>query len=658
MRYKVLDAKEPCWAQLPLSTPCVASVYQASVFGQGIVMNILKQPLARYFALIGTVLLAILHHVNVKAEHDAAQTYFARSSLDASERVGLKFERAFQAIHQSASTMAKVPGIIAFDARTASLDPGTQTNAQQIFDSLVRQIRVSHMHVAVQGVEAAPDRHGLIAQRQPLFTIEPNDKTDRNPFGGVRLPVLREIQSHQQWFQNNHPTTQTLPAKNIPMIGGTGTVKSHQRKTLSHVILSVPFFSDKGILAGTVSAVISKTELHRLLPSMHFALVNTRYNFVLHAHNNGQEKKSARWVEIGAPDPNLTASNVVDLETHDPRSKWRLWSGRPNSDYLKSSAYQTISTFETAGYIGFILLLTIIMFIQWLETARAKARRATKMAEETRAAHAKTLEAERETRRLNEELKANMQMLSDTQLELVKHERLAALGQVTATLSHEIRNPLGAIRSSLYVIRQASQKAELKLDRPLDRIERSVTRCDNLIGDFLEYTRTNELTFKSVNAAEFLNLLLDDQTFAENITIIRDLPDGGPQIAIDPDRFRRVVINLVENAAQAISEHSDEGGEIRVSCLIDSENTVISVSDNGPGITDEVLGKIFEPLFTTKSFGAGLGLATVKQLVEQHDAELTIDTKLGVGTTFNINLKLAAANVVNLNAPIIEEKAA
>ncbi len=625
-------------------------------------MGLLKQPLARYFALLSTVLLIIVHYVTMQGEHDAAQLYFVRASAAETEKVGKRVQATFQAIHQSASTMARVPGIAALNGEMAKSDQRTRTNAQQIFDSLARQVDVSHIHVAVLGFDHQTVKSSSSSQRtRPLTVSGPNHRevNESNIFVNA---VFREIKSHQQWFLDTHPVASEDTAARVPMIGGVTSRTQHEisnnRTQSTKVVLSVPVFASTGTLAGTVSVVISSSALSSLLPNKNFALVNTRYNYVSPTREGGQAHLSARWVELGAPDPELAASSIFDLETLDPRSQWRLWYGRPNKDYYNSPAYETTTLFETGGYIGFILLLTIIMFVQWLETARAKAQRATEFAEKTRAAHAKTLKAEREARRLNEELKANMKMLSDTQLELVKHERLAALGQVTATLSHEIRNPLGAIRSSLYVIRLAAEKAEIKLDRPLDRIERSVTRCDNLIGDFLEYTRTHELSFKPVNATEFLNLLLDEQTFAENITIKRDLPDEDLQIVVDPDRFRRVIINLVENAAQAITEHKDCGGEICVSCRSSDTGSVISVSDNGPGIPDDVLGKIFEPLFTTKSFGAGLGLATVKQLIEQHGAELTIDTTPDLGTTFNINLKSTAVTTANNNAPIIKEKAA
>lgn len=235
-------------------------------------------------------------------------------------------------------------------------------------------------------------------------------------------------------------------------------------------------------------------------------------------------------------------------------------------------------------------------------------------------------------------LERSHQELAESQQRLVQSERLSVLGQVTATISHEIRNPLGAIRNSLFTIGRTAAAKGWNVDRPLSRAERSVTRCDNIISDLLEYTRTKELTLRTVDGSEYLNELLDEQSLPDNVTLCRQLPVPGPRIAVDLDRFRRVIINLLENAAQTIAGDQADGGEIVITCESCGDGHAIRVKDNGPGIPDEVLDRIFEPLFTTKSFGAGLGLPTVKQVVEQHGAELLIETECGIGTTFSVVL--------------------
>ena len=251
----------------------------------------------------------------------------------------------------------------------------------------------------------------------------------------------------------------------------------------------------------------------------------------------------------------------------------------------------------------------------------------------------------------NEELKKS-------QFKLIEAEQLATVGRVTATVSHEIRNPLGAIRNSLYMIEKKAAAANLDLHHLIERAERSVARCDSIIGDLLEYTRTNKVKMVAVDSTEYLNELLDEQALPGTITLTRDLPVPGQRIVIDLDRFRRAIINLVVNAAQAIKESGAECGEISVSCRPHGEGSVISVQDNGPGIPEDLLARISEPLFTTKSFGVGLGLPTTEKVVEQHGGELRIDTQVGVGTTFSILLPSARFALANEEQTHREEKAA
>jgi signal transduction histidine kinase len=123
---------------------------------------------------------------------------------------------------------------------------------------------------------------------------------------------------------------------------------------------------------------------------------------------------------------------------------------------------------------------------------------------------------------------------------------------------------------------------------------------------------------------------------------VRDLGAPGVVAAFDPDRLRRVVVNLVENAAQSRADSEREKRELEISVATRrlGESIEIVVSDNGAGIAPDVLPRIFEPLFSTKSFGTGLGLPTVKQIVEQHGGEIELSSELGVGTRARVRLPL------------------
>ena len=223
--------------------------------------------------------------------------------------------------------------------------------------------------------------------------------------------------------------------------------------------------------------------------------------------------------------------------------------------------------------------------------------------------------------------------------ELLKKERLSVLGQFTATVANELRNPLSAIRNTLFTMREIASSSGLQLDRPIARIQRSIARCDRIIGDLLEYIRNPELSRISVNFDEWLRDVLVEHGLPPSVTLVEEYVARDAIVRIDADRIRHVVINLIDNAAQALGE-MPPGTPLRIavrSVLVDGA-LELSVTDTGPGIAPENMARIFEPLFSTKSFGAGLGLSTVKQIVVQHGGTIEIDSELGVGTRVVIRL--------------------
>jgi signal transduction histidine kinase len=228
--------------------------------------------------------------------------------------------------------------------------------------------------------------------------------------------------------------------------------------------------------------------------------------------------------------------------------------------------------------------------------------------------------------------------------ELLKRERLSVLGQLTATVAHELRNPLSAIRNSVYAMRELSAGANQMLDRPMTRIDRAINRCDGIIGDLLEYARARVLETAPIALDGWLADVLDDQAVPDGIRLERRFAAAGAVVAIDPDRFRRVINNLVENAMQALVERGRDAAARRVTVATSqAERTEIAIADTGPGIPPEILPRIFEPLFSTKSFGTGLGLPTVKQIVEQHQGTITVSSMLGEGTLVSLSLPTVAA---------------
>jgi signal transduction histidine kinase len=245
--------------------------------------------------------------------------------------------------------------------------------------------------------------------------------------------------------------------------------------------------------------------------------------------------------------------------------------------------------------------------------------------------------------RLNSELSDNIQKLKDTQEEMVKAGRMAQLGQLTATVAHELRNPLAAVRTSAFVLDRKIKGKGLGVEQQLQRIDNGVVRCDNIISQLLDFARTRAAQCKLLELDTWLAKIVEEEAakLPGIVTIDCTLGLGGLVSAIDPDRLSRCVINLISNASEALVGKGDELSDnasfvpnIKISSSRTARGIEIMVADNGPGISEENLLKIKEPLFTTKSFGTGLGLPAVEKILEQHNGGLEITSKLGEGACF------------------------
>jgi signal transduction histidine kinase len=158
----------------------------------------------------------------------------------------------------------------------------------------------------------------------------------------------------------------------------------------------------------------------------------------------------------------------------------------------------------------------------------------------------------------------------------------------------------------------------------------------------LDYARSRQLQSTEQVLDQWLGEVLDEQKLPSHVRLSRDLAAPGVVAAFDPERLRRVIVNLVDNAAQSVPDGERNGRELEISVATrqNGASIEIAVSDTGPGIAPDILPRIFEPLYSTKTFGTGLGLPTVKQIVEQHGGEIELSSELGVGTRALVRLPL------------------
>lgn len=234
--------------------------------------------------------------------------------------------------------------------------------------------------------------------------------------------------------------------------------------------------------------------------------------------------------------------------------------------------------------------------------------------------------------------------LEAAQEELIKRERLSVLGQLTAVVSHELRNPLGVISFSAYYLTRNVKEQDEKVRKHLNRIGEQVGHCDLIIDELLEYTRGPQSSLVRGEINPWLETVLDQISIPQGISVKRKLAAELPPVKFDGETLRRVVINLIENAFQAVQARSAKEGSgpyrplIRVSTSMKDSAIHIGLEDNGIGMALEEASRAFEPLFTTRPRGTGLGLAVVKKILNEHRGQVFLSSRPNHGTTVTVSL--------------------
>jgi signal transduction histidine kinase len=283
------------------------------------------------------------------------------------------------------------------------------------------------------------------------------------------------------------------------------------------------------------------------------------------------------------------------------------------------------------------------------EMAALLAQRHKQLLAAKEAAEAANDEVHRSNERLEQRVADRTTALVTAQEELLRKERLSTLGELTATVAHELRNPLSAIKNTVYALRQDEGLRTLGKEPQITRIERSIARCDRIIAELLDYSRDSEPKISACVFDQWLGETLEEVPIPAEMALALDLNAGATWVTIDCEQFRRVVVNLVENAVQAMAEITPppDGHRLVISTRATDNGLVAVIGDTGPGITVENLPRIFEPLFSTKSFGTGLGLPLVKRIVNRHGGDITIESHPGIGTRVVLQLwREAATDVV------------
>lgn len=222
--------------------------------------------------------------------------------------------------------------------------------------------------------------------------------------------------------------------------------------------------------------------------------------------------------------------------------------------------------------------------------------------------------------------------------QMQRADRLAAIGEVAAGIAHEIRNPLTAIKGFIQLFEEELPEDDPKLVYTLI-INREVDRMNKIISELLYYARPSEPQQVLVNINDVLEsalFLVNFKTIKPKIKVTKNYNQSLPLISVDEEQIKQVFLNLIINSTQAI----DTAGEIKLETDItaDEKYVVAVVSDTGKGIAQSNLKKLFDPFFTTREKGTGLGLAVVHKIIELHEGQIEVESQVGQGTTFRLYL--------------------
>jgi len=241
-----------------------------------------------------------------------------------------------------------------------------------------------------------------------------------------------------------------------------------------------------------------------------------------------------------------------------------------------------------------------------------------------------------------EEYATQMEELANQRLEKLKNaERLAAIGATAGMVGHDIRNPLQAITSDIFLAKTdlaSTPESEEKknIQESLDEIEKNVDYINKIVADLQDYARPLSPKLEEINLEQTVHSVLANINIPGNVTVKHSIRREFPKLKLDQSYIQRILTNLSNNAIQAMPK----GGKLTISAVTKNGKAIISVEDTGEGIPEGFRNKLFTPLATTKSKGQGFGLSVVKRLTEGMGGTVTFESEVGKGTKFTIELPI------------------
>ncbi len=239
--------------------------------------------------------------------------------------------------------------------------------------------------------------------------------------------------------------------------------------------------------------------------------------------------------------------------------------------------------------------------------------------------------------------------LKNLQEDLIKSTKFNIIGQLASAVGHELRNPLGVIKNSIYFLNMMlKDDGDAKILKHLKILDKKVDSATNIISDLLDFTKKRAPTLLLTDLNKTVTNTLSNITVPENIVLDLKLTKI-PKTLLDEEQIERVIHNLIINSIQAMAE----GGKLAIQTTKQDDTLNVLVKDTGVGIPKKDISNLFTPLFTTKATGIGLGLVICKQIVEGHHGTITVESKAGEGSTFIVKLPIQAKKKI-LKQPVLK----
>lgn len=248
-------------------------------------------------------------------------------------------------------------------------------------------------------------------------------------------------------------------------------------------------------------------------------------------------------------------------------------------------------------------------------------------------------EGRRRERAAAERIRVQAEHIDAARERLRQSEKLAALGQLAAAVAHEVRNPLGVIRSAAQEIQDSLADSD-RGRRACSFITAEIDRLNNVIASLLAFARPLKMEPDEIAIGEIFDralLLANEPLASRRIRFHRSEAAGLPAVRADRDLLSQVLLGLLDNAARAVPD----GGEVTLEACAAGGAVEVAVSDNGPGVPAELRARVFEPFFTTRAGGTGLGLAIARQIVEAHGGRIDAGERPGGGARFSLSIPVA-----------------